>query len=463
MNRLVRYRRAVRMARLVRFARIAGPIAASWLAAALAAAAIAVPEARAASLDPLPGDVALARYLEAVEQTSNDLAAQREAVTSARAGIAIAGLRPDPTLSLGAGPVEFSREVDPKPRLARSVGLSYTVETGGKRDRRLDVARSQLRASEVALDGVRRQASGDAAAAFIESCRSREALQRQEASLRSLSEIVRVNEQRHRAGDLGGLELLQSRNERDQFLATVVKARADAAAAMEGLSVPLGRRWREVFGDQLPLCAFHDEPPPRDVDTLVTQALDARDDVLGARAALDAARAAADLTRANRYVDPNISLSYGYTPRGRIGEAADGSPTAPSPRSNTLSLSLSVPIPVSRLARGDLVQAESAVTQAMLGLRQTELKAQADVRVTFMQVHAAFDNLARYRDATLVDAERVLAGMRTSYQHGAASLLELLSAQRAADDTYLAYLQARSDLAGATVRLQLSVGRAPAP
>jgi cobalt-zinc-cadmium efflux system outer membrane protein len=256
---------------------------------------------------------------------------------------------------------------------------------------------------------------------------------------------------------------------------------------MEGLAAPLGRRWREAFGDASPLCTFRDGQAPEGLDgiegieaiggsggiegshegealdALVARALDQRDDVRIARAAVDSARAAADLVRANRWVDPSVSLSYGYTPQGRRGQAADGSAVAPSPRSNTVSVSVSVPIPLSRLDRGDLVQAESAVTQALLALRQTELQAQADVRATHAQYRAALENLTRYRDATLGDARRVVEGLRLSYRQGAASLLELLSAQRAADDTELAYLQARSELAAATVRLQLSLGRAPAP
>ena len=428
--------------------------------------------------------VPFAAYLDAVERFSNTIAAQREAVAAARAGVPMAGLRPDPSLSLGVGPAELGREVRPKPRLAQSIGLSYTIETGGKRERRVAAARSQVSAGEAALAGAGRQAAADAAAAFIEACRTREALQRQEASLAALGDIVRMNERRHGAGDLGGLELLQSRNERDQFLATVVRARADARTAMEALAAPLGRRWREAFGDASPLCTFRDGQAPEGLegiegtggsvgiqeshedealDALVARALDQRDDVRIARAAVDSARAAADLVRANRWVDPSVSLNYGYTPQGRRGLAADGSAVDPSPRSNTVSVSVSVPLPLSRLDRGDLVQAESAVTQALLALRQTELQAQADVRATHAQYRAALENLTRYRDATLGDARHVVEGLRLSYRQGAASLLELLSAQRAADDTELAYLQARSELAAATVRLQLSLGRAPAP
>jgi outer membrane protein, heavy metal efflux system len=51
--------------------------------------------------------------------------------------------------------------------------------------------------------------------------------------------------------------------------------------------------------------------------------------------------------------------------------------------------------------------------------------------------------------------------MRTSYRKGATSLLQLLNAQRTADDVYLSYLQALADLASATVKLQLSAGMRP--
>ncbi|MBS0507279.1 MAG: TolC family protein [Proteobacteria bacterium] len=131
-------------------------------------------------------------------------------------------------------------------------------------------------------------------------------------------------------------------------------------------------------------------------------------------------------------------------------------------RSRVLGVSLSVPLPLSRLDRGDLVQAEAEVTQALLAAQQTRLKAEADVRAAQLRFVAARDNLARYRSGVLADAQRVLDGMRLSYRHGAASLLELLSAQRSADQAWLAYLQAQADLATATVQLQLSVGQRPA-
>lgn len=400
-------------------------------------------------------------YLDAVEQHSLDLAAQRETVTAARAGVSVAGLAPDPSLSWGVGPREFSSEVDPKPRLGQSLGLSWTLETAGKRGRRVQAAESAVAVAQANAEGVKHGLFSVAAGAFAEACRSREALLHQESTLQALSEVVRANEIRRKAGDVGGLELLQSRSERDQYQAAVVKARADARVAQINLAVPLSGSLAEAFGEQPLDCAYRPFEPGDDIAALVERALRERDDVRVARATLANARDNAELARANRYVDPNISLSYGYSPHGRSSVDADGHPVEGSARSNTVSLSMSVPIPLSRLQRGELVQAESAVTQAQLALRQTELRAEADVRATLAQYEAARDNLARYRDSVLADSQKVLEGMRLSYRTGAASLLELLNAQRSADDAYLAYLQAQADLANATVQLQLSLAQRP--
>ncbi len=408
--------------------------------------------ATAAQAEPLR----FADYLAAVEQHSLDLAAQREGVTAARAGVSIAALPPDPSLSWGVGPKEFSREVNPKPRLAQSLSLSWTVETAGKRGRRVQAAESNVVLAEANAEGVRHGLYNAAASAFAEACRSREALRRQEMTQQALADVVKANEVRRKAGDIGGLELLQSRSERDRYQAAVVKARADAQVAMLNLAVPLSRHVADVFGEPTLACSYDAFEPGDDVAALVERALRERDDVRIARAALVNAQDNAGLARANRYVDPSVSVSYGYAPHGRSSSDADG-----SVRSNTVSLSVSMPIPLSRLQRGELVQAEAAVTQAQLALRQAELKAEADVRATLALFQAARENRARYRDSVLADSQKVLDGMRVSYRNGAASLLELLNAQRSADDAYLADLQSQADLASATVQLQLSLAQRP--
>ncbi|CDG81508.1 TolC family protein [Janthinobacterium agaricidamnosum] len=402
-----------------------------------------------------------ADYLDAVEKNSLDLQAQHENVTSAQAGIGIAGIRPDPVFAYGASR-ELVRTAGSNRPVTHNPSLAFTIETGGKRDARIKAARSNLRLAEETVAGFKSDLYNSSAAAFAEACRTRDVLARKEQTVKALSEVVRVNQVRNKTGDVGGLELLQSRVERDQFKADVVQARSDAAAAMLNLSPPLGRNIGELFPSPELACEFSAFHEGDDAGALIPQALNRRGDVRIARATLDNLRDGASLARANRSVDPTVTVGISALRGYPEGIDASGEPTDATSRSRVLSVSLSVPIPLSRRDKGDLVQAESLVTQAMLGLRQAELKAETEVRIAQNQFMAARDNLTRYHESVLADAQKVLDGMRVSYSNGNASILELLSAQRSADDAWQAYLQARADLATATVQLQLSIGQRPA-
>ncbi|MYN20557.1 TolC family protein [Rugamonas sp. FT107W] len=408
---------------------------------------------------PAAGQVTLREYAAAAAQNSLDLQMQRENVSSAQAGVSVAGVRPDPVLTAGIDSRELNAANKPNAPTATTVGVALTIETAGKRGQRIRAAQAVVKVGEATLDGGRRQLYADAVAAYTESCRARQALVRQEATLRALDDIVKANSVRRKVGDIGGLELSQSQVERDRFEADVVSARAQVLAAAESLSIPLGRRYSEVFGSAELACDAPAAAGLDDVEQLARQAQDGRDDIRIARAALDAARASADLAQANRWVDPVVNVSLKNTPSVHALTDAGGTVTnSPTQRSLSLGLTVSVPIPLSRTQRGEVLQAQSAVTQATLALRSAELKAQIDVRRLYAQFRAAQANEQRYRESVLMQSDKVVEGMRLSYKKGAASLLELLTAQRSADEVYQAYLQAKADLATATVQLQLAAG-----
>ncbi|TDY33915.1 TolC family protein [Janthinobacterium sp. 75] len=397
-------------------------------------------------------------YLAAVESHSLELQAQQTSITSAKAGIGIAGLRPDPEFTLGATR-ETVRSVEHRP-ITWNPAISMAIETGGKRAARLKAAHSNVALAEETVAGFRSELYGTAAAAFTEACRTREVAARKQQTMAALSTVVEANAVRRKAGDVGGIELLQSRVERDQFQAELAQARSEADSAMLALSPPLGRQFDALFPDAQLACDFA-AYENKDASVLVAQALDARSDVRIARATLDNLRDGAALVRANRSVDPTVTLGLAAARGYHDGIDGSGNPVDGSPRSRALSLSLAIPIPLSRRDKGDVVQAEAGVTQAMLALRQAELQAETQVRTAQRQLRAAQDRLARYRDGVLVDAQKVVDGMRLSYVKGNASLLEWLAAQRSADDAYQGYVEARADAAIASTQLQLAIGQRP--
>ena len=397
-------------------------------------------------------------YLSAVESHSLELQAQQEGITSAKAGIGIAGLRPDPEFTLGATR-ETVRSVEHRP-ITWNPAISMAIETGGKRAARVKAAQSNVALAEETVAGFKSELYGTAAAAFTEACRTREVLARKEQTMAALSKVVEANAVRRKAGDVGGIELLQSRVERDQFQAELAQARSEADSAMLNLSPPLGRQFDALFPEAQLACDFS-AFAGGDTGTLVPQALEARSDVRIARATLDNLRDGAALVRANRAVDPTVTVGLSAARGYADGIDGSGNPVDGAPRSRALSISLAIPIPLSRRDKGDVVQAEAGVTQAMLALRQAELKAETDVRAAQLHLRTAQARLARYRDGVLVDAQKVVDGMRLSYVKGSASLLEWLAAQRSADEAWQSYLQARADVAIASTQLQLAIGQRP--
>ena len=430
-----------------------------WRLRACAALLLCVAESVSAqSTAPIP----LREYLDAVVAHNLDLRAQRETEVSAQAGVSLAGVRPDPQFNGGIASKELYAPNRPNASTATTAGVAFTLETAGKRDARLRAAHSNVRLSETNVAAFKRQLEADAAAAFIDGCSAQATLARKESSLGAMREIVRANEIRMNAGDIGRLELSQSRVEADRFEADVVNARAASKAADLNLATFLGAPREQRFPARELECSWHDPSIEDDVDDLVRRALAARDDVHQARAAVENARDNLELARANRWVDPTISLALTNTPRvSPILDSGGNITNMPAERSVTLSLTVSVPIPLSRSQQGELTQAGSAVTQAELQLRSIQLKAETEVRQAYVQFSATSLNVQTYGGRVVAEAQHVLEGTRTSYRKGATSLLELLNAQRSADDVYLSYVQALADRANATVKLQLGTGERP--
>jgi outer membrane protein, heavy metal efflux system len=74
------------------------------------------------------------------------------------------------------------------------------------------------------------------------------------------------------------------------------------------------------------------------------------------------------------------------------------------------------------------------------------------------EVRTAQDQLHVFETGLLKQAEQTLAVARTSFRQGAASLLDVLDAQRVYRQTLLEYAQVRADLSLALVRLERSLG-----
>jgi outer membrane protein, heavy metal efflux system len=158
------------------------------------------------------------------------------------------------------------------------------------------------------------------------------------------------------------------------------------------------------------------------------------------------------LAIANGSTDPTFSLWYSHNP------------SFSNPYANqTVGGSISIPLRIF-----DRNQGEKARTQIDIGrnerLREAaEAQVLSDVDSAYVTLVSTLNLLRPYRDKYLKLAEETRNRISFSYQHGGASLLDYLDAEKAYRDTRLAYLNLIGSYLTAAAQLNMAVGREVIP
>ena len=388
--------------------------------------------------------VSFADYVTEVLRSNLDLAAQRSNIAISQAAVTTASARPDWSLDVGVPGADLSNHGFP---LTTSVGLTVPVELGGKRGARMRAATTDVSSTTADYEDAVRQLRATAANAFVNALGARQILQSKTKSLAQLDRIVNVNQERLRVGDIGEIELAQSRVERDQFKADVISAESDVYGADLAAAQQLGNP--DKLGTQMPFPTGSIEIPTRtfDLDQLVSHALQVRSDVVSSFRVIKAADERIKLARANLIPDVAVNGSFSHT--------GAGSGDFLQQPDNTISGGVSLNLPISRrLHPGELEAARATRSQAELQLRSAQLKVEVEVRDAYERYQSSAQRLNVFRSGLLRDADRVLEARLYAYQRGGATLLEVIDAQRKSADVYLAYSQALMDHAHALVTLE---------
>jgi cobalt-zinc-cadmium efflux system outer membrane protein len=143
---------------------------------------------------------------------------------------------------------------------------------------------------------------------------------------------------------------------------------------------------------------------------------------------------------------PNISVLGEYH-----REAGDESFTA----------GMRIPLPLWYRREGEIETALGTKHRAEADRLRAENELEQAITQYTQDVRTAQDQLQVFETGLLKQAEQTLTVARTSFRQGAASLLEVLDAQRVYRQTLLEYAQVRADLSIAFVRLERAVGAAP--
>jgi len=384
---------------------------------------------------------------EAIAHNLN-LLAQRANLTIADAAVITAKLRPNPVASfsadhldwLGTGFDETNNGGPPEVALR----VDVPIERGAKREKRMEVASLARTVAEAQLADAIRTLRNDVVLACLDVIAAREQVSLVRDNLRAFEELARVNRARVVAGSIAPFESTRSDVAMLQFRSTVVRAELELAGARARLSALLGRQPTasvDVAGELRPAAGT----PIRTLQEWQDLALRSRPDLRALE--LSQARSAADirLQEANGHIDYSLGAEY------RRQQGVSG-------RSNSVGLFVSAPLPLSNRNQGEIARANAERDQVNRQIAALRAQVTADVDTAYREYTTNADLVTAIEADLLQPAAKARDISAYSYRAGGTSLLELLDAQRAFNDTMQSYLDAQASLGRAVAHLNAAVG-----
>lgn len=385
---------------------------------------------------------------EAVDRNL-DLVAEKFNLSVADARIITAKLRPNPVLSVGgdhldllgtgynavnqAGPSEYSVRTD------------FLLERGQKRTNRIAVAKGSRAVVELQFLNSVRTLTLDVQNAYVEALQAKENLALAQDNLKAFGDIVEVNRKRVSTGDLAEVELFRTELAQLQFESAVRQANLKLRTARVRLQLLLGRTNTgpliDVTGQ------LRKDAQPVGQTELVKAALESRPDLRSIQK--DQVRSLADLRLqiAQSKIDYTIGTEY----RRQQGLAGRG---------NSVGVFFSTNIPVFNKNQGEIERANQEQRQIEARIRALTATIQTDVETAYLQYTNALTALERLEGTMLAKARDVRQINDFSYRRGEATLVELLDAQRAYNETIQSYNEARAEFARSLYLIDSASGKA---
>jgi len=264
-----------------------------------------------------------------------------------------------------------------------------------------------------------------------------------QSQLEVSQQMEKVVETRYKAGAVSEADLARAQTaelEAEQALDTAAQA---ARAAQVSLAFAIGQRGGipELVVDDNFL--KNELAPVPEEQTIIASALERRPDV---RAVAQLQRRAdIALQAAHRQIVPDLQLQIAYTQQG-TGDQALQPPT--------VSASLTLPLPIFYQYQGEAAKARADQALQQAAAFKVHEQVVADVETALSALRSSRSRVDRMRSRLLERATRARDLVLIQYQKGAASLLELLDAQRTLSGVNAEYLQSLNEYWAAVFQLE---------
>ena len=357
----------------------------------------------------------LAAALSAAQTGNLELLAARQQRSLALAGLTTARQSPNPVVAFTA-----ARDTPHE-----GVSVDLPIELGGKRSKRVAVARAEQEATETDITILARQIRRRTREAFFKSLAARAQTAQAKATLDLSTRVRDLVQLRYEAGDVAQLEVLQAEVE----LARSTTDYETTAQTQRATDATLAALLNRNITEPLTLTGQLDEVPKSPTITSVTaSAMQSSADLLKTAQDLKTEESRLSLARAQRI--PNVDLSAGADfnspPDFRTGGKGG----------------VSVSIPIFYHGQGEVALSNARIELLRLTLASQRVNVSSQVASSYFDHVAKAEQARQYREKIVPQTSRMEQMAEDSYKVGKTNVLTLLDAQRRLNDVQKAYIDA---------------------
>jgi outer membrane protein, heavy metal efflux system len=384
---------------------------------------------------PLTLEQVVTTYIE----RNLELQAERHRVERATADAIAAQLWPNPGLSITAenmrvaGPVPFGKLYE--------VGFAYseTIELGGKRKLRQQLAETTISAAEARFADAMRKGIAEVKRLYFQAVLARRDIQVATENQQVFQQLVQFNLARFQEGAIPEADLIKVRLERIKFDSALKQAELSLKQAM----IRLAENLEDDSVAKRDVAASLDLPLINpNLISLLEIALRERPDVQATQREVAAAKERLALEQAR--AKPDISPWLGYK---RV--ATD----------DTVWFGVNIPLKIRDRNQAGIARSAADQKAAAALLEVAKSHTVAEVSAAYEAFQTAREQVQTFRNELLNQADESRSIALAAYQEGATPLLSVLEAQRTRADVRQQYFRTLFDYQVSLSELELAIGK----
>lgn len=390
--------------------------------------------------------ITYSQYLNLIIENNIEYAAEKLNVDISKANIRTAGAIPDPELTIeGTDNGERSKQMG----YEFEASLDWTLELGGKRRARVELAKSESDLSVSILENYYRNLRADATLEFLSALRNENLYKTKLEAYGNMNKIAKTDSVRYLQGEISELTARQSKLEARTMLIDVMEAETEWINGLMFLDKFVNKNINDTI--LKPEGGFESLDRSFVLSDLIITAQNNRGDLMAALQNVDVAKKIVNLERANRKIDLGLSFKVGHNTYAH-------NEIAPTPAHTPVSVGVSIPLKFSNSKNSDLKVAQFQHQQAEYAYSQIEKEIAIEVAQAYRLYNTMCKQLGYFDNGIIVEARTELDGRISNYKRGENSLLEVLDAQRTYNDIREKYFETLYSTAAALVNLERAVG-----